>query len=415
MNHIFRILAFVLVGLSLSAQNESNSPYSRFGLGDLQSFSTATQSAMGGVGIASYDPLSINVSNPASYSSVFAQRFTMQTGGIHTTKLLQTSTQNQVVNSTNFNYLMFSFPLSKFWGTSVGLLPYSEKSYSFSDASTDPSADLLFEGNGGLTRIYFGNSINVNKNLSIGANLNYLFGNLNSNRKVFFNDVSVFNTKINEDININGFYFDLGLMYKVKLGKWNSVLGFTMDNGSEISAEKTSLIETFRSGGEFELIEDTISFDQQLGDSLVLPTSMGFGLALSNEQWKIMADYKSDNWEEYTLFGTNDDLENSSQLALGFEFVPDKKSINRYYKMIRYRLGMYSSKTYLNLKNQQLDEKAITLGFGLPLKRSGSLVNLSAEVGQMGTTDNGLIQESFARFKIGFIFSDIWFIKRKYD
>ena len=83
--------------------------------------------------------------------------------------------------------------------------------------------------------------------------------------------------------------------------------------------------------------------------------------------------------------------------------------------MIRYRLGMYSSKTYLNLKNQQLDEKAITLGFGLPLKRSGSLVNLSAELGQVGTTDDGLIQESFARFKIGFIFSDIWFIKRKYD
>lgn len=415
MNHIFRILAFVLVGLSLSAQNESNSPYSRFGLGDLQSFSTATQSAMGGVGIASYDPISINVNNPASYSSVFAQRFTMQTGGIHTTKLLKTSTQNQVVNSTNFNYLMFSFPLSKFWGTSVGLLPFSEKSYSFSDLSADPSADLLFEGNGGLSRIYFGNSININKNLSIGANLNYLFGNLNSSRKVFFNDLSVFNTKINEDININGFYYDFGLIYKAKLGKWNSVLGFTMDNGREISVDKTSLIETFRSGGEFELIEDTISFDQQLGGSLKLPTSMGFGLAISNEQWKIMADYKSDNWEEYSLFGVNDDLDNSSRFALGFEFVPDKKSINRYYKMIRYRLGTYSSKTYLNLKNQQLDVKAITLGFGLPLKRSGSLLNLSAELGQMGTTDDGLIQESFARFKIGFIFSDIWFIKRKYD
>ena len=414
MNRIFKILAFVITGLSLSAQNESNSPYSRFGLGDLQSFSSATQSAMGGVGIASYDPLTINVSNPASYSSVFAQRFTMQTGGIHTTKLLQTNTQNQIVNSTNFNYLMFSFPLSKFWGTSLGLLPYSEKSFSFSDVSIDPSADLLFEGNGGITRIYFGNSVNINKNLSIGANLNYLFGNLNSSRKVLFDDVSVFNTKINEDVNINGYYFDFGFIYKGKLGKWNSVLGFTINNENEISAEKTSLIETFRSGGEFELIEDTISFDQQSG-SLELPTSMGFGLALSNEQWKIMADYKSDNWEEYNLFGVNDDLENSSRLALGFEFVPDKKSINRYYKMIRYRLGIYSYKTYLNLKNQQLDEKAITLGFGLPLKRSGSLVNLSAELGQMGTTDDSLIQETFARFKIGFIFSDIWFMKRKYD
>ena len=38
MNRIFRILAFVLLGLSLLAQNESNSPYSRFGLSDLQSF-----------------------------------------------------------------------------------------------------------------------------------------------------------------------------------------------------------------------------------------------------------------------------------------------------------------------------------------------------------------------------------------
>ena len=53
MNHIFRILVFVLLVLSLIAQNESNSPYSRFGLGELQNFSTATQSAMGGVGIAS--------------------------------------------------------------------------------------------------------------------------------------------------------------------------------------------------------------------------------------------------------------------------------------------------------------------------------------------------------------------------
>ena len=238
----------MFLSLSITAQNESNSPYSRFGLGDVQTFSSAAQSAMGGVGIASYDPLSINVSNPASYSSVFAQRFTMQTGGIHTTKLLETISQNQIVNSTNFNYLMFSFPTTKFLGTSFGLLPFSEMSYSFSDINTDPYADLLFEGNGGLTRIYFGNSISFNKNLSLGANVNYVFGNLNSVRKIYFNDENIFNTKINEDINLNGFSFDFGMICKFKFGKWNSVLGLTFDNGNEIYAEKTSLIETFRSG-----------------------------------------------------------------------------------------------------------------------------------------------------------------------
>ena len=98
MKHIFRICSFLVLSLSIQAQNESNSPYSRFGIGELHNFSTATQSAMGGVGIADNDPYSININNPASYSTIFKQRFIMQTGGFHTTKLLQTNTQNQVVN-----------------------------------------------------------------------------------------------------------------------------------------------------------------------------------------------------------------------------------------------------------------------------------------------------------------------------
>ena len=415
MNRIFKILVFVLCSFSLIAQNETNSPYSRFGIGDIQSFSSATHSAMGGVGIAVYDPLSINISNPASYSSIHRQRFMMQTGAMHTSKLLQTNTQEQVVNSTKFNYLMFSFPLSKFWGTSFGMLPFSEMSYSFSDVNVNPAAELMFEGNGGITRLYFGNAISLNKNVSIGANVNYLFGNLNSIRKVIFSDASILNSRINDDVNLNGLTIDFGLMYKAKLGDWSSVIGLTFDNGGEISAEKTALIETFRSSGDFDLVEDTVSFNKKSDGSLKLPSSLGFGLALNNDQWKVMADYRTDNWEDYRLFNQTDGLKNSSSLSFGVEFVPDKKSINKYYKMIRYRLGMYTNKTYLNLRNEQLDEKAVSFGFGLPLKRSGSLLNLSVEVGQMGTLNNDLIQESFARFKIGFIFSDIWFIKRKYD
>lgn len=415
MSPIFRVFVFVCFSFTLIAQNETNSPYSRFGLGELQNFSTATQSAMGGVGIATYDPLSVNTINPASYSSVFNQRFSMQTGGVHTTKILKTSLESQVANSTKFNYLMFAFPISKFWGSSIGLLPYSEMSYSFSDRNDDPAANLMFEGNGGLTRFYFGNAVDLNKNISVGANVNYLFGNLNTSRRVIFDDSNVLNSRINDDININGFYFDFGLMYKARVGEWNSVIGFTLDNGGTVAAEKTALIETFRNSGNFEIVEDTVSFEKLKDGSLVLPSSMGFGLALNNDKWKLLADYRSDTWEDYRLFGESDDLENSSRLSFGLEFVPDKKSINKYYKMVRYRLGVYDSQTYLNLKNEQLNEQAITFGFGLPLKRSGSLLNLSAEFGKMGTLNDDLIQESFARFKIGFIFSDIWFIKRKYE
>ena len=61
------------------------------------------------------------------------------------------------------------------------------------------------------------------------------------------------------------------------------------------------MIETFRSGGEFELPEDTISFDQQPEGILELPSSIGFGFALNNANWKILVDYKNINWEEYRL------------------------------------------------------------------------------------------------------------------
>jgi hypothetical protein len=415
MKHLFRVFGLLVLSLSVHAQNESNSPYSRFGIGELHDFSTATQSAMGGVSIADNDPYSINFNNPASYSTIFKQRFIMQTGGFHTSKLLKTNTQNQVVNSTNFNYLMLAFPVNKFWASSIGLLPYSEMSYSFSDVNVNPSANLFFEGNGGITKFYFGNSVTPVKNLSLGFNINYLFGNLNSSRKVVFTDSDIFNTRNNDDTNIKGFNLDFGLQYKVKLGDWHSVIGITLDDGAEISAKRTTLTETYRLSGELEIVEDTVENLTLNNGVLNLPSAFGMGLSLSNDNWKILADYKNENWADYQLFNESDSLSNSSRMSFGCEFVPDKKAINKYYKMIRYRLGMYSSKTYLNLKNQQLNEIAVSFGLGLPLKRSGTLFNVSAEFGQMGTLDNDLIQESFARFKIGFIFSDVWFVKRKYD
>jgi hypothetical protein len=414
MKQIFKLL-FLIIPFSVISQNVSNSPYSRFGFGELQSSYSAIHSAMGEVGVAINSPVGINTINPASYAFVHKQRFTMQAGLSHQTNLMEAGGVSQVVNTSKFNYLKMGFPVNRWWGSSFGLLPFSETAYSFNDSNTDPDATYSFNGNGGLSRFYFGNGFRPIKNLSIGVNINYLFGSIETNREVMFSDPSFLNAKANEETIINGLHYDFGLLYTQPIKDWRLNLGITYNNASSLSAERNLFTQTFRVVNFNQVLEDTIQFLQLEEGELVLPTSLGYGFSLVNDKWTIAAEYKTKNWSEFELFGVNDNLQNSSKLSVGAEFIPEIKAINKYHKIVRYRLGFYNAQTYLNLNNQSIDQYALTFGLGLPLRRSGALLNLSAQVGRRGTTDYNLIQDSFVNFKIGFVLSDIWFIKRKFD
>lgn len=415
MKQLLKLFFLLLAGMSLQAQNISNSPYSRFGLGELQSHFTPNYSGMGGVGTGIYSPLSVNVNNPASYSATFRQRFIMQTGGFHTTNKMQTLGATQVANFTNISHFITAFPVAKFWGASVGLLPYTEKSYSFTDQQLEPAAELQFSGSGGLTRFYIGNALKPTKWLSLGANVNYLFGSLSTNRKVVFEDQEALHARNIEETLIGGFYYDFGVLLHHPLKEWNVCLGATINNGGAINAERSVLTERFRFNNTIEVYEDTVFYSLNDTGSVILPSAMGFGMSLSNDQWMFAADYNTQDWDEFLSFGETDSLANSSRIALGVEFTPDRKAIGSYFKMVRYRMGGYTANTYLQLNNQQLKEQVLSFGLGLPMKRSGALLNLSVELGQRGTIDSGLIKDNFARFKVGLVLSDIWFIKRKYD
>jgi len=414
MKQIFKLL-FLIVPFSVISQNVSNSPYSRFGFGELQSSYSAIHSSMGEVGVAINSSVGINTINPASYAWIYKQRFTMQAGLAHQTNLMEAGSVSQVVNTTKFNYLKMNFPVTRWWGSSFGLLPFSETAYSFDDTSNDPSATFSFSGTGGLSRFYFGNGFRPHKNISFGVNVNYLFGSIETTREVIFDDSSFLNTKANEETIISGVHYDFGLIVTESVKDWRLNLGATLDNGSSLDAERNLFTQTFRVVNFNQVLEDTIQYIQLEKGELVLPTSQGFGFSLVNDKWTIAGEYQTKKWSEFSLFGSNDNLQNSNKLSFGAEYIPDIKSINNYTKIIRYRLGFYNSQTYLNLKNKSIDKYALTFGLGLPLRKSGSLLNLSAQIGRRGTTDYNLIQDSFVNFKIGFVLSDIWFIKRKFD
>jgi hypothetical protein len=79
-------------------------------------------------------------------------------------------------------------------------------------------------------------------------------------------------------------------------------------------------------------------------------------------------------------------------------------------------LGGFYENSYLTLNGIQLKTYGITFGIGLPLSRQyRSLMNLSCEIGRLGTTDNNLIRETYAKFTVHMMLHDRWFYKSKFD
>ena len=150
-----------------------------------------------------------------------------------------------------------------------------------------------------------------------------------------------------------------------------------------------------------------------------MPSKLSAGLMYFSEKWLLVANYSFQSWSDYQLiFGEEieeDYLENSTCFSAGLQYTPDYNSVTQYWKKINYRIGSRMDKSYLNLNNNQISEKALTFGLGIPVKRSNSYFNIAMEVGEKGTTEDNLIKEQFVRFNFGVTFKGIWFVKRKYD
>jgi hypothetical protein len=67
------------------------------------------------------------------------------------------------------------------------------------------------------------------------------------------------------------------------------------------------------------------------------------------------------------------------------------------------------------INGEQINGYGVTLGLGMPFSRSLSTMNISAELGRLGTIQNNLIRESYAKFTLHLLLHDRWFIKRKFD
>jgi hypothetical protein len=420
---IAAFILMVLVTMGLYAQTGIDSPYSRFGIGQLENKSAnARLKAMGGISNAIGSNSFINNSNPATYARFDSLSFLFNAGVSAGSATLRTSTQSESASNSRLTYMSVGFPVTPWWRASAGLLPYSSVAY---DVLIPIQNELTgnyaktFSGSGGLNRFYVGSAIAITKSLSVGVNANYVFGKSNNDVLLhFFDSVYYANTKIENKIQVNSFMFDYGLFYVADIGNnFNLHAGISYSQEMNLTAKREYAVKSITGGvnGNLELIRDTIDYRPEEEGKLIMPQGIGLGLAIEKKNsWLVGADFNWQNWEKFEAFGQSDSLTNAWNIAIGGQYTPPHTSISKYWKRITYRAGLRYDQTYLNLRGEAINEFGISFGMGLPVPRSLTSVDVSLELGRRGTVANNLVQETFVNFTLGVAIYERWFVKRRY-
>ena len=420
----------LIANTSVYSQATTNSPYSKYGIGILRKQSFARNFGMGSASIGVRSIRDINLTNPASYSAISVVTFDV--GYTNSALTLDDGTETQYQNNSYIDHLSIGIPIVKnIWGTSFGILPYSNVGYKYDEVLNDPVAgnvSFYNEGDGAVNKAYFGNGfalkIDSTSNISVGINAYMLFGTIHQDQKAIYGDVSkAFNVWKVKDESIADFGVDFGLQYQksftnVKGDVYKATIGATYKAASDINTKKTEIVRSFVGNEDFGTVKDTSEFVQEAADVIQLPSELGFGLSLEKEkEWLIAVDYKTANWG---VIATNNALftyKSNYAIAAGVEFTPKYDGSN-YLQRISYRIGARHSSSYLAINNIDWVESGITFGFGLPIRRSESSfprLNFGFEYGSNGTTGNGLIKENFFNMNVGVTINAAWFRKRKYD
>jgi hypothetical protein len=422
---IFLILCFSSV--ALQGQKNINSPYSRFNIGALSQSGPFRCLGMGGVGVAARDDNAVYYYNPASYTSIDTVSFLFDFGIDRSTVGLDDGTNKFSSSDLNFNHLLIGFPVSRKFGFAAGLVPASNGSYFISQTVTtgDPGYDpntgdvtYVHQGSGSLSNLFVGTGFKLTKKLSLGVNMNIVFGELTRINEFEFGDyANTYNENSTENLRIHGIHFDYGIQYSTKIkSDYFITAGFTYTAPARFSSSREMVSTKFTDYTTAPV--DTLSYsNSQSKDSTKFPGSYKAGIAFGKtDKFTIEIDYVYTGWANALIYGDNSNLANTSAWMLGIEFIPDKFSNEGFLKRVEYRVGGHISDDYLTLNGSQLKDYGGSIGLGLRLRKTPSKANVFFDyTRRVGDLSKGMYNENIFSIGISLNLYDSWFRQRKYD
>lgn len=434
-----------------------NSPYSRYGLGDLKGLQFTPSATMSGGLAATYRSYwDINLVNPASLGKLRYTAFQLGLNYEHHELSERSTGLRAQADNGNLTYISLAFPITKSWeimqdtlrrgvpvqwGMGFSLSPYSTVNYDVAVTRTIEDIDNVrfnYTGSGDKYRVNWANGVTY-KGISAGLNVGLIFGQFSNSTTIDFQSpdyLFAYDQRFVTEENGVGVAWDFGAQYEYVLpskdGTGNRDANFSNNRKITVGAYIGGVSSIATNETRYFLreraftgsIDSVVSIDGVQG-LLEMPLKVGGGISYGRDLGFIIgASYESEFWSTFRRNGNADpNLTDAHRVAVGVQWVPDFSDYTSYFTRIRYRFGAHyglDARTILAADGNryQLMSYGISAGAGFPMRppKAKSIlgfVNLGLEFGSMGHPE--LIEDLY--FKVNFSFSlnaGGWFNRSKF-
>jgi len=349
------LILLCLTTLLYSQNLTTSSPYSMFGLGEYAYGLHGQNSAMGGVAYGMRNAWLINTENPAGLTGLDYNKLYFDASIFLKNEDYKSMGETNSAVTGNCSAFTVAGKIAPWWATAIGFSPYTSVGYLFTDKQPiegTPGTQVYstFEGEGGISKLSFTHGIELNKRLSVGINLGYLFGS--STQKEIQNSMAVEN-----EMSSRGLYTDLGIQYKYTRNRnTNFTFGGVYGFKQKVSVKNTTKVKT---------ISDPVNISDERTTQYT-PQFIGVGASLKHYKTVIGVDYAYKQYSQTLSTDTRITFKNTHEIKAGISYTPEGYLNSGLWKRSDYKIGIVVSNPYYSINEKTGIAYRASIGMSIP-------------------------------------------------
>lgn len=385
------------------------SAYSIFGIGELNYYTSTRTYSMGIQGISLFGNY-LNNLNPATLTKMKSTLISVNANY----GFLKSSNVNSQTEVSNGNVMGFNigipFDQVRGWVMSLGFNPMSLSNYKIKvlgNTGYQPYTQT-YAGKGSVSRISAGMSYNLFRQISLGLEYNYSFGEINRQNFINFANSGYSNSNIRNQFDYRrsflkgGVIFEMGRILK-SISLTNLSIGFVFQSGFNMTASEDGIFGSSIGADTVNLNSGTVN----------IPDSYGIGISnIFSQKYQVSGDVLFQDWSKYRIFNqSNPDFQQSIRAGLGFEIIPNPDKAG-FWQILTYRFGGFYEVGNFKIAGQSVNSYGLRAGVNIPISNYNS-IDFGLGYSIRGESTNQMIKEEFFNLTAGVNFGELWFLRPK--